>query len=56
MNNRLTKYGSFEAMKRDIPPATLSAAEKERLDAEAKQMAEIFQALRANKQHGNTRK
>lgn len=53
MNNMLTKYSSFEAMKRDIRPTTLSAAEKERLDAEVKQLAELLQALRAEK-YGTT--
>ncbi len=56
MGSRLTKYSSFEAMKRDIHPATLSATEKERLAAEAKQLAEIFRKLRARKQNGNARK
>ncbi len=55
MNNTLTKYTSFEAMKRDIRPATLTAAEKEWLDAEAKQMFEILQALRVKKKNGNVR-
>ena len=50
MNNGLTKYGSFEAIKQDIRPAKLCTAEKERLDAEVKQVAELLQALRARKQ------
>lgn len=37
-------------MKQDVRPDTLTAAEKERLNAEVKQLAEILQALRAKKQ------
>ena len=55
MNNRLTKFSSFEAMKQEVRPDALTAAEKERLDVEAKQLAEILQALRAKK-YGATRK
>lgn len=55
MNNRLTKYTSFEAVKGDVRSTTLTATEKERLAAEAKQMAEILQAIR-KEQHGTTRK
>ena len=55
MNTRLTKYSSFEEMKRDVPAASLSAAEKTKLDVEVKQMAELLQALRAKKRHGSTR-
>jgi hypothetical protein len=55
MNTRLTKYSSFEEMKRDVHAASLSAAEKAKLDAEVKQMAELLQALRAKKRHGSTR-
>ncbi len=42
-------------MKQDVRPDTLTAAEKERLDAEVKQLAEILQALRAKK-YGTARK
>ena len=38
-------------MKRAIPTVALSAPEKERLDAEARQLAEVLQALR--KKYGN---
>lgn len=49
MNNRLTRYSSFEEMKQVIHPVALTVAEKQRLDAETKQMAEILQALRAKR-------
>jgi hypothetical protein len=55
MNTRLTKYNSFEEMKRDVHPASLSATEKTKLDAEVKQMAELLKALRAKKRNGSTR-
>lgn len=55
MKNRLTKYSSFEEIKQDVHPATLSVAKKDKLNEEAKQMAEIFQKLRASKQKGNAR-
>lgn len=55
MNTRLTKYSSFEEMKRDVPAASLSVAEKNKLDAEVKQMAELLQTLRVKKRHGSTR-
>jgi hypothetical protein len=54
--NRLTRYSSFEEMKRHIEPANLPVAEKQRLDAEAQQMAEMLQALRAKRLANNARK
>jgi hypothetical protein len=56
MTTKLTKYSSFEEMKQDIKPTTLPVAEKQQLDMEAKQMAEILQALRAQRLAGNARK
>lgn len=56
MNDKLTKYSSFEAMKRDENPVALAAAEKKQLDAETKQMAELFQALRIRKYRRDARK
>ena len=54
--NKLTRYSSFEEMKRDTAPTTLSAAEKQRLDAEAQQMAEMLHVLRVKRLAGNARK
>lgn len=54
--NKLTRYSSFEEMKRDIEPAILPVAEKQRLDMEARQMAEMLQALRAKRLTSNARK
>lgn len=54
--NKLTRYSSFEEMKRDTASATLPAAEKQRLDAEAQQMAEMLHALRAKRLTANARK
>ncbi|NML65226.1 hypothetical protein HHL22_08425 [Hymenobacter sp. RP-2-7] len=54
--NKLTRYSSFEEMKRDIEPTNLPVAEKQRLDAEARQMAEMLQALCAKRVTSNTRK
>ena len=55
MNDTLTKYTSFEAMKADMRPATLSKSEKEQLDAEARQLAELMHTLRKQK-YGAARK
>lgn len=55
MNNTLTKYTNFEAMKMDIRPSTLPEAEKEWLNTEARQMAEVLQTLR-KKKYGTARK
>ena len=49
MNNTLTKYSSFEAMKADVRPTTLTEAEKEQLNKDARELAEVFQALRRKK-------
>jgi hypothetical protein len=52
----LTKYESFEALKRAANAATTAVADKQKLTSEAQQAAKILSTLRRQQQQKDARK